>query len=46
LDGKQVKEIVDREWEKVDRFVSSCGPVLNDRQSEEYAKRMKVEEES
>jgi hypothetical protein len=35
LDEKQVKEIVDREWEKVDRFVSSCGPGLNDRQSEE-----------
>jgi hypothetical protein len=45
LDEKQVKEIVDREWEKVEKLVSSCGPVLNDRQSEDEAKRMKAEKE-
>jgi hypothetical protein len=29
LDEKKVKEIVDREWEKVAKLISACGPALN-----------------
>jgi hypothetical protein len=30
LDEKQVKEIVDREWEKVEKLTSGCDPALRD----------------
>jgi hypothetical protein len=35
LDEKQVKEIVDKEWEKSQKFASTCNSVFRDEQTKE-----------